>query len=60
MPRVWLATGLTDMRKGFDCLAPEVRSVLGEDPFSGRLFVFRVWRGHLVKVLWWSGDGYAG
>lgn len=41
-------------------LAPEVRSVLGEDLFSGRLFVFRVWRGHLVKVLWWSGDGYAG
>jgi transposase len=56
--RVWLATGATDMRKGFDGLASLVQSVLGEDPFSGHLFVFRGRRGHLAKVLWWSGDGY--
>ena len=56
--RIWLATGSTDMRKGFDGLAGLVQTVLGEDPFSGHLFVFRGRRGHLAKVLWWSGDGY--
>ena len=55
--RIWLATGATDMRKGFDGLASLVQTVLGEDPFSGHLFVFRGRRGHLAKVLWWSGDG---
>jgi len=56
--RIWLATGSTHMRKGFDGLAGLVQTVLGEDPFSGHLFVFRGRRGHLAKVLWWSGDGY--
>jgi transposase len=46
------------MRKGFDGLAGLVQTVLGEDPLSGHLFVFRGRRGHLAKVLWWSGDGY--
>jgi transposase len=46
------------MRKGFDGLAGLVQTVLGEDPFNGHLFVFRGRRGHLAKVLWWSGDGY--
>jgi len=33
--RVWLAAGVTDMRKGFDSLAAQAQSVLGQDPFSG-------------------------
>jgi hypothetical protein len=41
------------MRKGFDGLAGLVQTVLGEDPLSGHLFVFRGRRGHLAKVLWW-------
>jgi transposase len=32
--RVWLAAGTTDMRKGFDSLAAQAQSVLGQDPFS--------------------------
>lgn len=55
--RVWLAAGVTDMRKGFDGLAAIVQQVLLEDPFSGHVFVFRGKRGDLVKLLWWSGDG---
>ena len=31
--RVWLAAGVTDMRKGFDGLAALVRQHLGQDPF---------------------------
>ena len=55
--RVWLAAGVTDMRKGMDGLAALVQSVLGERPFSGDVFAFRGKRGDLLKLLWWSGDG---
>lgn len=55
--RVWLATGRTDMRKGFDGLALLVQEALNRDPHSGHLFVFRGRRGDLVKVLWHDGQG---
>jgi transposase len=55
--RVWLATGVTDMRKGFDGLSALVQTVLRHDPFSGHVFAFRGRRGDLVKLLWWDGDG---
>jgi transposase len=55
--KVWLACGVTDMRKGFDGLAALVQLSLQEDPFSGQLFVFRGRRGDRVKILWWDGDG---
>ncbi|HVT26535.1 MAG TPA: IS66 family insertion sequence element accessory protein TnpB [Lacipirellulaceae bacterium] len=55
--RVWLAAGVTDMRKGFDGLAAQIQQALAEDPYSGHVFVFRGKRGDLVKLLWWSGDG---
>jgi transposase len=34
--RVWLATGYTDMRRGFPSLALQVQEVLRKDPLSGR------------------------
>ena len=46
--RVWLATGRTDMRKGFDGLALLVQEALNRDPHSGHLFVFRGRRGSCV------------
>ena len=55
--RVWIAAGVTDMRKGMDGLAALVQTALGERPFSGDVFVFRGKRGDLLKLLWWSGDG---
>ena len=55
--RVWLAAGMTDMRKGFDGLAALVATTLEADPFSGHVFVFRGRRGDLVKLLWFDGDG---
>ena len=55
--RVWLAAGATDMRRGFDSLAAQAQTVLGQDPFSGHVFCFRGRRGDLVKLLWWDGDG---
>ncbi len=55
--RVWLATGRTDMRKGFNGLALVVQETLRRDPHSGHLFVFRGRRGDLIKVLWHDGQG---
>jgi transposase len=55
--QVWLATGHTDMRKGFDGLAVLVQETLKRNPHSGHLFVFRGRRGGLIKVLWHDGQG---
>jgi len=55
--RVWLAAGVTDMRKGFNGLSSLAEKVLGQDPFCGHLFVFRGRRGDLLKVIWWDGQG---
>ena len=55
--RVWLATGHTDMRKGFMSLAVLVQETLKQDPHAGHLFVFRGRRGDLVKVIWHDGHG---
>ena len=55
--RVWLAAGVSDMRRGMDSLAAQVQTILEQSPFSGHVFVFRGRRGDLVKLLWWSGDG---
>ena len=43
--RVYLACGVTDMRRGFNALSVLVQEVLKHDPFSGHLFVFRGRRG---------------
>ena len=43
--KVWLAAGVTDMRRGFNGLSALAEKVLEEDPFSGHLFVFRGRRG---------------
>jgi transposase len=55
--RVWLATGHTDMRRGFDGLALQVQQALHRDPHAGDLYVFRGRRGDLVKILWHDGQG---
>lgn len=54
--RVWLATGYTDVGRGFP-LALQVQEVLRKDPLSGHLFVFRGRRSDLVKMIWHDGQG---
>ena len=57
--RIFLARDPADMRRGFDGLAALTASVLGQDPLSGHLFVFRNRRGDRLKVLYWDRDGLA-
>lgn len=54
--RIWLACGLTDMRRGFVGLTALAQGALEQDPFSGHVFVFRARRGDIVKLLWWDGQ----
>ncbi|MCH8240132.1 MAG: IS66 family insertion sequence element accessory protein TnpB [Proteobacteria bacterium] len=55
--KVWLAAGVTDMRRGFATLAAQAEQTLKQNPFNGHMFVFRGRRGDLIKVIWWDGQG---
>ena len=54
--KVWLATGHTDMRKGFASLALVAQEVLKRDPLGGHIFCFRGRRGDLLKIIWHDGQ----
>ncbi len=56
--RIWLAAGVTDLRRGFDGLASIVQAHLSADPFGGHVFVFRGRRGDLVKLLGYALHGF--
>ncbi len=55
--QVWLAAGVTDMRKGFVTLAAQAEQTAQANPFSGHMFVFRGRQGDLIKIIWWDGQG---
>jgi transposase len=52
--RVYLACGVTDMRKGMVGLAMLVQQTLGAD---GAVFAFRGRRAGLIKLIWHDGVG---
>ena len=56
--RIYLAPGVTDMRKSFDGLAAATARVIRQDPLSGHVFVFCNRRRHMIKVLLWDGAGF--
>jgi len=55
--KVLVTTKPVDFRKGSDGLVALVRETLGEDPFSGTIFIFRAKRADRVKILAWDGSG---
>ena len=55
--QIWIAAGVTDLRRGFMGLSALVQTKLEQSPLSGQVFVFRGRRGDLIKVLWFDGDG---
>lgn len=54
---IWIAAGVTDLRRGFTGLSAIAQTTLEQNPYSGHVFVFRGKRGDLIKLLWWDGDG---
>jgi len=55
--KVFVATRPVDFRKGIDGLALAVQEMLGHDPFSGAIFVFRSKRADRIKLLVWDQTG---
>ena len=56
--RIYLAAGVTDMRKSFDGLAAVTQQVLQLDPLSGHVFVFCNRRRDRIKILYWDRAGF--
>ncbi len=52
--RVYLACGVTDMRKGIEGLAALAQDHLGQKPNGGAVFAFRGRRGDQLKLLYWN------
>ena len=65
--KIYLAAGVTDMRKSFDTLCGVVRSWQEDtrsaqaaeaiDPLSGHFFVFCNRRRDRIKILYFDGSG---
>jgi transposase len=55
--RVYLACGVTDMRKGIEGLAALAQDVLRQKPTGGAVFAFRGKRGDRLKLLYFDGQG---
>ena len=55
--KIYLAPGVTDMRKSFDTLAALVTTQLELDPLSGHLFVFCNRRRDRLKILVFDQSG---
>ena len=56
--RVYLCTKPTDMRKSFDGLIAATKTLIGQDPLSGHLFMFVNRKADYAKCLYWSRGGY--
>ena len=56
--KVYIATGVTDLRKSIDGLSMLVVDYLELDAFSGHLFAFCNRKRDMVKVLYWDRNGF--
>lgn len=55
--RIYVATGATDMRKGFCGLEGLIRERLESDPTSGHIFLFSNSRRNRLKLVYFDGSG---
>ena len=55
---IWLSTEPADLRRSFDGLSALVTTHLGENPASGRWYVFVNRRRTMVKVLGFEHGGF--
>jgi transposase len=56
--RIYVARERANLRKSFEGLSNEVRTVLAQDPLSGHMFIFVNRRGTQVKLLMWTRGGF--
>ena len=56
--KIFIAAGAVNMNKSIDGLSMLVQNVMGQDPFSRHLFVFRNKQRDRVKILYWDRNGF--
>lgn len=55
--RIFLAAGVTDLRKSFDGLSAAVQQVLARQVLSGEVFLFCNRRRDRVRAIYFDGSG---
>jgi transposase len=58
LTKIFVCREPTDMRASYDTLFAKAKGVLGQDPFSGHLFVFINSRRTATKCLFYDGTGF--
>lgn len=56
--QVYIATGVTDMRKAINGLSILVEEELDLNPMSGYMFAFCNRKRDIVKILYWDRNGF--
>ena len=56
--RIFVRPGTTDMRKQINGLAVIAEALMGQQPFSGNLFLFCGRNRNVLKVLYWDRNGF--
>lgn len=56
--QVYIATGVTDMRKSINGLSILVADQLELDPLAGHLFAFCNRKRDFIKILYWDRNGF--
>ena len=56
--RVYIYSLPVDMRNSIDDLSAKVHSLMGQDPFTGDLFVFSNRYHNMIKILYWHTNGF--
>ena len=56
--RIYVARDPANLRKSFEGLSNEVRTIIGVDPLCGHVFLFLNRRRTQVKLLLWTRGGY--
>ena len=56
--KVYLAMGITDMRKAINGLSILVEDQMELDPFTGHLFGFCNRKRDIIKILYWDRNGF--
>jgi transposase len=56
--RIFLRPGYTDMRKAVNGLTMIAQEAMGEDPFSGNIYIFCSRDRKLLKAVYWDRSGF--